>query len=111
MKPIARIGAAVLLAAAAQAGLAGDPQTGRQIAASQCASCHNENGVSTNPQFPIVAGQYEDYLVQALGDYRSGKRQNPIMNGIAGQLSDADIENVAAWFASQPSSLFTPEAR
>ena len=50
---------------------------------------------------PVLAGQYYDYLVRALGDYKNGRRNNPIMKGFAGQLSKQDIEDVAAWFASQ----------
>ena len=111
MKPVARLAVAALLALSTQSVTAGDPAAGREMAASMCASCHSENGVSTVTQFPIIAGQYEDYLVQSLEDYRSGKRENPVMNGFASQLSDRDIANLAAWFASQPSPLFTPSAR
>ena len=49
--------------------------------------------------------QHYDYLVKALGDYKSGKRSNPIMKGFAAQLSKRDMEDLAAWFASQKSSL------
>ena len=56
---------------------------------------------------PILAGQYPDYLVQVLGDYKSGKRKNAIMNGMAAGLSHEDMEDLAAWFSIQPSELFT----
>lgn len=111
MKPLASLAVATLLALLTGIALAVDPDAGREMAAEKCASCHNENGVSTVTQFPIIAGQYQDYLVQALEDYRSGKRENAVMNGFASELSDSDIENLAAWFASQPSPLFTPQAR
>jgi cytochrome c553 len=73
-----------------------------------CAACHGTDGVGILPEYPTLAGQYADYLQRALKDYRSGKRQNAIMNGFAGQLSDADIKAVAAHFAAQK-GLHTPE--
>ena len=66
-----------------------------------CVACHGEDGNSTDPQYPRLAGQYADYLVRALQDYRSGARQNPIMSGFAGGLSDADIANLSVYYASQ----------
>ena len=60
---------------------------------------------SPAPDQPILAGQYYDYLVRALTDYRIGRRTNPIMKGFAAQLSKQDIEDLAAWFSSQKSSL------
>jgi len=57
------------------------------------------------PDQPILAGQHYDYLVRALTDYKIGRRTNPIMKGFAGQLSKQDIEDLAAWFSSQQSSL------
>jgi cytochrome c553 len=73
-----------------------------------CAACHGTDGVGILPEYPTLAGQYADYLQRALKDYRSGKRQNAIMNGFAGQLSDADIKAVAAHFAAQK-GLHTPK--
>ena len=72
-----------------------------------CAACHGTDGVGILPEYPTLSGQYEDYLQRALKDYRSGKRQNAIMNGFAGQLSDADIKAAAAHFAAQK-GLRTP---
>ena len=66
-----------------------------------CVACHGEAGNSTDPQYPRLAGQYADYLVRALQDYRSGARQNPIMAGFAGGLSDEDITNLSVYYASQ----------
>jgi cytochrome c553 len=73
-----------------------------------CAACHGTDGVGILPEYPTLAGQYADYLQRALKDYRSGKRQNAIMNGFAGQLSDADIKAVASHFAAQK-GLHTPK--
>lgn len=101
-----RVAIAVLALAAATAR-AGDPQAGEE-SAQTCAGCHGLNGLSeSQPSYPVIAGQYEDYLVHALQAYRSGRRENAIMNGIAGGLSDTDIENLAAYYASQPSALGT----
>jgi cytochrome c553 len=75
-----------------------------------CMACHGADGVGILPEYPTLAGQHEDYLRQALRDYRSGKRQNAIMNGFAATLTDADIRELAAYFARQP-GLHTPRAR
>ena len=80
---------------------AGNPQRGLEISAT-CASCHGRNGdESLQPDYPILAGQHEDYLVYALESYRDGRRQNAIMNGFAQNLTDQDIADLAAWYASQ----------
>ena len=86
--------------------LAGDPVAGEQKAAT-CAACHGADGVSQIPTNPTLAGQYSSYLEFALKSYRNGSRQNAIMAGFAAQLSDEDIEDLAAWFASQPGPLQT----
>jgi len=75
-----------------------------------CAACHGTDGVGILPEYPTLAGQHGDYLQRALKDYRTGKRQNAIMNGFAGQLSDADIAAVAAHFSAQK-GLYTPTRR
>lgn len=74
-----------------------------------CVACHGTDGVGILPEYPTLAGQYEDYLRQSLRDYRAGKRQNAIMNGFAAALTDADIRALAAYFAAQP-GLYTPRA-
>jgi cytochrome c553 len=96
--------AALALAGAAQA--AGKADAGKQKAAQVCAACHGPAGNQpTAPENPILAGQHYDYLVKALQDYKSGKRNNAIMKGFAASLTQQDIEDLAAWFASQPSDL------
>ena len=88
------------LAANVHAG--GDPAKGQKKAAQVCAACHGPDGNKPSaPDQPVLAGQYYDYLVRALGDYKNGRRTNPIMKGFAGQLSKQDIEDLAAWFSSQ----------
>jgi len=94
------------LLAALSEGESGNAALGKEKAAQVCAACHGADGAKPSaPDQPILAGQYEDYLVKALTDYKTGKRSNPIMKAFAGQLSKEDIENVAAWFSSQHSRL------
>ncbi len=72
-----------------------------------CASCHGADGNSASASFPKLAGQHEAYLVKQLKDFKvqagakTAARNNPIMAGMAGALSDSDMVNVAAYFASQ----------
>jgi len=78
----------------------GDPAAGQQKA-QVCAACHGQNGHSIDPTYPNLAGQHESYLVKALADYRAQRRANPIMAPMAANLSDQDIEDLAAWYAGQ----------
>ena len=100
------------LVAVQGAAFAGDPAKGKAISekgvagAPPCATCHGVAGDKpVAPENPILAGQYEDYLVRVLMDYKSGKRANPIMKAIADPMKRKDIEDVAAWFARQKSTL------
>jgi cytochrome c553 len=71
-----------------------------------CASCHGATGnESLDDTYPKLAGQHPEYLAKALHDYRSGKRRNAIMAGFAGGLSDEDIADLAAFYASQDGDL------
>jgi len=98
------VAAALLVSVNAQAG--GDAEAGKE-ASVVCAACHGVDGNSTMPSNPILAGQYESYLVHALKSYRSGERQNAIMSGFATGLSDQQIADLAAYFSSQQSALQT----
>jgi cytochrome c553 len=81
---------------------AGDAAKGQKKAAEVCAACHGADGTKPSaPDQPVLAGQYYDYLVQALSDYKVGRRTNPIMKGFAGQLSKQDIDDLATWFSGQ----------
>jgi len=93
--------------AAALAGLvicgqaaAGDVAAG-QAKAAICAGCHGPAGISGNPLWPHLAGQQEAYLAKSIKDYRDGARQDVNMSAIAKTLTDADVENLAAYFAAQ----------
>lgn len=68
-----------------------------------CASCHGADGNSGSPAYPKLAQQHPDYLVKQLQEFKSGKRANAIMSGMAAGLSDADMKNVAAWVGSKES--------
>lgn len=85
---------------------AGDAANGEKLTNEKgCVGCHAADGNSTIPTNPILAGQYEDYLVQALQQYKSGARQNAIMSGFASGLTDKEIADLAAWFSSNKSKL------
>lgn len=85
---------------------AGNAEAGKAKAAQVCAACHGlDGGKPSTPDQPILAGQHADYLVKTLKDYKSGKRTNPVMQGFAAQLSTKEMEDLAAWFASQKSPL------
>ena len=93
-----RVAAALALAAAPSHALA-DPATGR-TKAQMCTPCHGTNGLAVAPNTPHLAGQSEPYLVDQLKAYRSGKRAHEVMGVVAKPLTDADIADLAAWFAS-----------
>lgn len=91
------IAVAGFLALPAQAGNA---DTGKQKS-QVCASCHGADGNSATPDFPRLAGQNADYLVAAMKQYKSDERKNPIMKGFVANLSDSDMEDLAAYFSQQ----------
>ena len=88
-----------MLAACAVSAQAADPQAGKAKAA-QCAVCHGALGIAMVPNAPHLAGQPEIYLSEQLRNFRSGRRAHEVMGVIAKGLSDGDIEDLAAWFAS-----------
>src|SRR4051812_19299448 len=89
--------------AAAQSTAIGDPVTG-QGKTQMCSGCHGIEGWRTAfPEVyrvPRLGGQHEAYLISALKQYKSGERSHPSMRAIAGSLSDADIANLAAYYAA-----------
>lgn len=79
----------------------GDPLAGKRKArAENCLECHGENGISTVVSVPLLAGQYADYIVKQLQNFQSGERKHPVMNAMADGLTDDDIFDIAAYFAS-----------
>jgi cytochrome c553 len=81
---------------------AADLAAGKARVDAVCAACHGANGVSVADNIPNLAGQRPAYLEAQLRALKSGTRKNPLMNAMAAQLSNADIVNVAAYFASLP---------
>ncbi len=108
MKPENFAIAALMSAAVAlptPASAAGDVEAAKARAAAVCAACHGQNGIAQIPTYPNLAGQNEQYLVSALKAYKNKQRsggQAAIMQGQAAALSDEDIANLAAYFASLP---------
>jgi cytochrome c553 len=90
--------ALAILAAAAPAQ-AGDAAAGK-VKAGQCKTCHGIDGIAKIPIAPHIAGENEIYLETQLKAFRSGKREHEIMNVVAKGLSNADIVDLAAWYAS-----------
>jgi cytochrome c553 len=82
------------------ASAAGNPQRGREIATA-CSACHGLDGSSPSPAFPILGGQHQEYLLQAMLAYQTGTRADSIMGGAIRTLSRQQIEDVAAWFSAQ----------
>ena len=77
----------------------GKAVAGRKIVEKVCQSCHGIDGLGINDTYPKLAGQFSDYMVKALSDYKSGERQNAIMSGFASSLSEQDMQDVAAYFS------------
>ncbi len=109
-------GATVLaLSGAAGQAAAADLEAGKAAYEKfACASCHGADAkTSVMPSYPILAGQHADYLLHALRSYQRGAsgstsvnaRNNAVMTAMVKQLSDADMRNIAAWLAQQPSNL------
>ena len=92
---------AIAIASAGEVHAAGDYRRGLEKS-QVCQSCHGRTGnESLQPSYPKLAGQHQDYLVHALKGYRDGGRDNAVMAGIAGNLTDQDIADLAAWYSRQ----------
>lgn len=118
MKRITLALAGAVLALSGSLAAAADLQAGRAAYERlNCASCHGVDAKSSvDPSYPIIAGQYADYLAVALRSYQRGMagapatsnvRNNAIMGAFAVQLSADDVVNIAAWLESLPSELGT----
>ncbi|WP_395057147.1 c-type cytochrome [Polaromonas sp.] len=98
----------VILATGVGSGAqARDPVAGK-AKAGMCATCHGPLGLSQLPNAPHLAGQPAIYLVEQLKNYRSGKRQNDVMSVIAKPLTDQEIDDLSAWYASIQISVTAP---
>jgi len=91
--------------------------TGRAVgtapkASQTCVACHGNDGVGILPEYPNLAGQHEDYLLNALRNYKTGVRKNAIMAGMAAALTEQDIKELAKYYSSQrPGLCATDEIR
>jgi cytochrome c553 len=108
MKPVPRLLCALAAAltgsgafAAEPAASAPEPAKGAAISTAVCAACHTNDGSRGSPANPIIQGQHPDYLVKQLAEFKAGKRESPIMRPMATSLSEADMKNVAAFYASK----------
>ena len=101
------LGTALLATGAAADG---DAQAGKSKAATVCAACHGADGNSASPQFPKLAGQNASYIATQLANFKSGKRQNPIMQPQAQSLSEQDMQDIAAYFSGQTVAVGEAEA-
>lgn len=100
---------AVLLLAGCSGPTPGDADSAAPRADTQrpaklglCVGCHGQSGISRIPGTPHIAGQDEAYLRRSLTHYRENRRQGGAMNAAAGSLSEADIRELAAWYARYP---------
>lgn len=94
------IALAILALSAPAFAAKGDPEAGK-AKSTPCKACHGDAGISASPEFPKIAGQHADYLVTALRHYKLGKRKNAIMAAQVTNLSEADMRDLAAYYASQ----------
>lgn len=102
MKKITALVCGVMLTAGVVSGsaMAGNAEAGKEKA-KVCAACHGADGNSATADFPKIAGQHADYLVKSLQGYKSGTRKNPIMAPTAANLSQRDMEDLAAYYSRQ----------
>lgn len=98
--PIRLMIAIVAAASVTTTAHAADAARGKEKSAA-CAACHGADGNSQAPDFPRLAGQYQDYLLTALTHYKNGKRKNAIMQGQVANLTKQDLADLSAFYASQ----------
>jgi cytochrome c553 len=100
MKKILLVVSIICCVLAVPALAQGDAAAGKGKAAA-CAACHGADGNSVAPNFPNLAGQHASYLLKQLQNFKSGKRKNPTMTAMVAPLSEQDMADLAAYFASQ----------
>ena len=97
---LALMNGAAFSAAAAAPAFKADAAKGQQLAAS-CGACHTQDGSRGIPANPILAAQHPEYITKQLIEFKSGKRKNAIMMGMAAGLSEEDMKHIAAFYASK----------
>ena len=109
MKKLA-FAALVMFGAASTVHAAGNAAAGQGKAAA-CGACHGATGAATTaPMYPKLAGQHASYIAKQLADFKAGTRQDPIMMGMSAALSDEDMADIGAFFASQETSIGSADA-
>ena len=103
MKKLA-FAALVMFGAVSTVSAAGDAAAGKTKSMA-CAACHNADGNSMVPTFPKLAGQHAEYIAKQLADFKSGERKDPTMTGMAAPLSEQDMADLAAFYASNTGSI------
>lgn len=98
------LAASLALFSTAALAASGNAEDGAKKAV-PCQACHGKTGIAIADQYPDLAGQYADYIVQVLHEYKTGQRDNSIMKGFVSQLSKQDMEDLAAYFAQQKPAL------
>jgi cytochrome c553 len=101
------IGACFAVFVSAQAE-AGDAKAGRAKAEAVCGVCHGVDGVAKIPEAPNLAGQSESYLTEQIAAFKSGERKNEMMSVVVQDLSETDIENLAAYYSGIEISVKMP---
>ncbi len=87
-----------------------DTAAGEAKYTAMCAACHGADGNSAAPENPKLAGQHPEYLAKQLAEFKSGKRANAVMSGMAAALTEDDMKNISAWLSSQkPKAGFAKE--
>ena len=97
-KVLAGIVTAVVLMSAQSFAVAGDAAAGKAKSVT-CAACHGPVGTSAAETFPNLKGQKAAYIVKQLNAFKDGSRKDPMMSPMALPLSDADMDNLAAYFS------------
>jgi len=99
MKKIASMCAAGILVISGSVAYAGGDAAAGKAKYATCAGCHGAAGISANPLWPSLAGQKDGYLVKQMKAFRDGQRSDPMMSPMSKPLSDADIDNLAAYLS------------
>ena len=103
------LGLAALVVTSPFAQAAGDSTAGRTVVV-KCQSCHGKDGLATDYWAPNIAGQKQDYLVRSLKAYKAGERKvGPMMFAVVKSLSDEDMANVAAYYATIKITVEVPQ--
>lgn len=90
------------------AAQAADPENGQKLAR-KCSVCHGKTGMAKDPEVPNLAGQSSFYIEKTLKDFQSGAREDRRMSLLVKSLSDEEIKDLAAWYASIVVTAVVPE--